>query len=109
MAFISPSTLFFEPPAAEPKPENSTLESVLFIDLHIMTVSMTPLAPTREPATMSTLFCITKPAAQAARPERELSSDITTGISPPPMGMTATMPRTSDRTIAAAIISYPTW
>ena len=75
-----------------PKPETRTLIKVRFIALHMMTVRMRPEAPTRQPATTSTLLLMTKPAAQAARPEQEFSSEMTTGISPPPMGITAKMP-----------------
>ncbi len=92
------------PPAAgaEPKPENNTFASERFIALHMMAVRMRPLVPTRQPATMSTLFSITKPAAHAARPESELSIEITTGMSPPPMGMTSVHPSTSESTVKTA-------
>ena len=59
----------------------------------MMIVRMTPLVPTKQPATMSTLLVITKPAAQAASPDRLLSMEMTTGMSPPPMGMTSVIPR----------------
>ena len=36
---------------------------------------------------------ITNPAALAARPEYELSSEMTTGMSAPPIGMTSRTPR----------------
>ena len=60
--------------------------------LAIMIVKINPLAPTRDPATISTLFNNNKPAKAAAIPESELSKDITTGISPPPIGITNPMP-----------------
>ena len=55
-------------------------------------VRIKPLAPTRAPATISTLLSMTKPAAQAAKPEKLLRSAITTGISAPPIGTTNKMP-----------------
>ena len=68
------------------------LPIVLFIALAIITVSINPLAPTSEPATIKTLFKSKRPANAAAIPEREFRSDITTGISPPPIGVTNPKP-----------------
>ena len=48
-----------------PNPPKSTLPMVRFIALHMMMVRMMPEVPTRQPATMSTLFRMTKPAADA--------------------------------------------
>ena len=56
-----------------------------------------PEAPTSEPATMRILLLMAKPAAQAARPEYEFSRDITTGMSAPPMGITAITPKSRER------------
>ena len=70
---------------------------------------MIPLAPTRQPATMSTLLLMTKPAADAAKPESELSSEITTGMSPPPIGITAAKPSSSESRTAASIAAKPSW
>ncbi len=53
---------------------------------------MSPLAPTREPATMSTLFKSKRPAKAAAIPDKEFKREITTGISPPPIGVTKPRP-----------------
>jgi len=63
-----------------------------FIALAIITVRIRPLAPTNEPATIKTLLNNNNPAKAAAIPEKELSKDITTGISPPPIGKTKPMP-----------------
>ena len=41
---------------------------------------------------MSTLLPSAKPVAEAARPAYELSSEITTGMSAPPMGSTSSTP-----------------
>jgi hypothetical protein len=42
------------------------------------------------------LFITTKPAAAAASPEKEFNREMTTGISPPPMGNTKTTPNIKD-------------
>ena len=52
-----------------PKPPNRTFDNDLFIALHMIFVRISPLAPTKAPATISTLLLITKPAEEAARPE----------------------------------------
>ncbi len=67
-----------------------------FIALPISTVSSVPDAPTSAPAMMSTLLPSTKPVEAAARPVNELSSEITTGMSAPPIGSTNRMPSTND-------------
>jgi hypothetical protein len=66
--------------------------------LAIITVRIRPLAPTNEPATINTLLNNNKPAKAAAIPEKELSKDITTGISPPPIGKTKPMPPSKTKT-----------
>ena len=60
--------------------------------LHIMNVRIKPLAPTKEPATIKTLFEIMNPVNAAAIPDREFSNETTTGISAPPIGKTNSMP-----------------
>ena len=75
-----------------PKALNSTLPSDRFIPLHMILVRNIPDAPTRQPLTINAWFCKTKPVAAAAIPEYELSSDITTGISAPPIGITDKIP-----------------
>jgi len=77
------------------------LASGRFIALHMMAERMTPLVPTRQPATMSTLLLMMKPAAHAARPERLFSIAMTTGMSPPPIGMTSVQPSTSESRVNA--------
>ena len=52
--------------------------------LHMMRVRMSPDAPTREPAMISTLLPKTKPVAAAAKPEQEFNRAMTTGMSAPP-------------------------
>ena len=41
---------------------------------------------------ISALDSIAKPAAEAASPEKELRSEMTTGMSAPPMGITVITP-----------------
>ena len=62
----------------------------------IIRVSRMPDAPTRVPATMSRLLSRVKPEAATAKPVNELSSEISTGTSAPPMGRTKMTPRTSE-------------
>ena len=64
----------------------------------MITVRMRPLAPTNDPATINTLLNSSRPAKAAAIPEKELSKDITTGISPPPIGKTKPMPPSNTKT-----------
>ena len=65
--------------------------------LHIIAVRMIPDAPTNAPAMISPLLLMTKPVIAAAKPEYELSNAITTGMSAPPIGITESTPRTSER------------
>ena len=78
-----------------PKAPKSTLVIERFIALPISSVSSVPEAPTSAPEMISTLFSSTKPVAAAARPVKELSSEMTTGMSAPPIGSTKSTPRTS--------------
>ena len=55
-------------------------------------MSINPLAPTKDPATIKTLLSNIKPAKAAAIPDSEFRRDITTGISPPPIGRTKPIP-----------------
>ncbi len=64
-------------------------------------VRIPPAAPTSAPAMMSTGLLITKPAMAAAVPVKELSNEITTGMSAPPMGSTMVTPNTSAETMMA--------
>ena len=62
--------------------------------LHMMLVRINPEAPTSAPLMINTLLDSTKPVMAAAKPEYEFSSEITTGISAPPMGITSMKPST---------------
>ena len=79
-------------------PTNKILLIDLFMALAIITVKIRPLAPTRDPATISTLFSNNNPAKAAAMPEKEFNKEITTGISPPPIGRTKPIPPKSVKT-----------
>ena len=63
-------------------------------------VSRLPEAPTRVPATISAKLFRVKPVAATARPVHALSSEMTTGMSAPPIGSTNATPRTSASTIS---------
>ena len=62
---------------------------------------MNPDAPSSEPLMMRMTLPIAKPVAHEARPEYELSSATTTGMSAPPIGITSRMPKTKRRAIIA--------
>ena len=64
---------------------------------HISTDRIKPENPSSVPAMISTLFDSTKPVAAAARPAYEFKSDITTGMSAEPMGITNITPNTVAR------------
>ena len=63
-----------------------------FIALHIITVKIVPDAPTKIPPTTMNWLSNRIPAAAPERPEKELSREITTGISAPPIGATKLTP-----------------
>ncbi len=60
-----------------------------------------PDAPTSIPLTISTLLCRTKPVAAAASPVNAFSSEMTTGMSAPPIGSTNSTPNKSAPQISA--------
>ncbi len=65
--------------------------------LLIRRVSKIPEAPTNVPATIRRFEPSVKPEAATARPVKELSSEIKTGTSAPPMGSTKATPSTKAR------------
>ena len=67
-----------------------------FIALPISTVSSVPDAPTSAPLMISTLLPSTNPVEAAATPVNEFSSEMTTGMSAPPIGSTNRMPSAND-------------
>ena len=62
-----------------------------------MNVRIKPLAPTSEPAMISTELEIMNPVKAAAIPDSEFSRLTTTGISAPPIGRTRITPITHER------------
>ena len=61
-----------------------------------------PEAPTSIPATISTVESSTNPVAEAARPVNAFRSEITTGMSAPPIGSTKRIPKRSASPISAS-------
>ena len=78
-----------------PKPPTMMLAIERFMASAMSLVRIAPEAPTSAPAMISTGLLMTKPAIAAAVPVNELSSEMTTGMSAPPMGSTSVMPKTS--------------
>ena len=85
-----------------PKAPNTTFAIERFIAAPIIRVSIMPEAPTSAPEMIRALLCSTKPVAAAARPVNEFSSEITTGMSAPPIAITMITPSSSDSTMASA-------
>ncbi len=76
-----------------PKPPMMMLASERFIASAISLVRMLPEAPTSAPAVMSATLPMTKPAMATAVPVKAFSSEMTTGISAPPIGSTMVTPK----------------
>ena len=93
-SFASPFAADFAAGAA-PNAPKMMFANERFIAFDIMSERMKPPAPSSAPAMISTLLPIANPVALAARPAYELSSEITTGMSPPPIGSTIEMPSTN--------------
>ena len=70
-----------------------------FIASAMSLVRMPPEAPTSAPAMISAQLPITKPAIATAVPVNAFSSEITTGMSAPPIGMTMDTPKARAATI----------
>ena len=68
----------------------------------MMTDRMKPDDPSSAPAVMSILFSSTNPIATADSPAYEFRSEMTVGMSAPPIGMISSTPKTSDSTMIAA-------
>ncbi len=81
------------PEGAPPKPAKRMLATERFIAVAISRVRIVPEEPTRVPATISATLSRAKPAAAAERPVKAFSSEITTGMSAPPIGSTTRLPR----------------
>ncbi len=72
------------------------LTSDRFIASAISLVRMLPEAPTSAPAMISAQLPMTNPAIATAVPVNAFSSEITTGMSAPPIGSTIITPNPSD-------------
>ncbi len=97
MAFCEPVTP--RRPAAEvsPKFENSTLPSERFMAFAMSCVSRVPADPTTVPAMIMAALSSTKPSKPTASPVNALYSEITTGMSAPPMGSVIATPSSSEK------------
>ena len=73
-----------------------------FIARHMMIERIRPDDPSSAPAMMSSLFCSTNPIATADSPAYEFNSEMTVGMSAPPIGMISSTPKMSDSTTMAA-------
>ena len=70
-----------------------------FIALAIRLVRIVPEAPTIMPATIIAVLSSASPVAAAESPVSALSSEITTGMSAPPIGSTTITPSTDYRVL----------
>src|ERR1700743_2939656 len=77
---------------APPNPPATIGGTDRVIALAIRLVRMVPDAPTIIPATIITVLLSATPVAAADRPVNALSSEITTGMSAPPIGNTTMLP-----------------
>src|SRR5207237_1318180 len=79
-----------------PNPPRMMLVSDRFIASAMSLVRMLPDAPTSAPATISAQLAMTNPAIATAVPVNALSSEMTTGMSAPPIGSTIITPNPSE-------------
>ena len=100
--------VFVDTVGAAPNAPKMTLLNERFIALLITIDRMNPDAPSSAPAMISTLLPIANPVAAEASPAYEFSSEMTTGMSAPPIGSTMKTPmsereadhRVEDRRVA---------
>ncbi len=90
-----------------PKPPATIARTERFIAAAICWVSSVPEAPTSMPATIRALLSRATPVAAADRPVKALKSEMTTGMSAPPIGSTSRMPSTAALTRRAMKTSSP--
>src|SRR5215470_4514437 len=76
-----------------PNAPNITLVNERFMALHMITDKMKPEEPSSAPDTMSTLLFSTNPNRAAENPAYEFKSEITVGMSAPPIGVTSMIPK----------------
>ncbi len=72
-----------------------------FMASAISLVRIAPAAPTSPPAMISGVLPRTNPAIATAVPVNALSSEITTGMSAPPIGRVSSTPAASAATVTA--------
>ena len=100
MGFTVPVTSAASPlgAAALPNAPKSTFVTGRFMALHMKSVSSVPDEPTSVPAMIMATLAIANPSAATASPVKLFSSEMTTGISAPPMGSTIMTPNASAST-----------
>src|ERR1035437_4136037 len=96
-------------PSAAPKPPTRILAMERFMALAMSRVRIAPEAPTRAPATMRTTLPTTNPAIATAVPVNAFRSEMTPGISAPPIGRTIVTPKIRAQASAASSKSVRTW
>src|SRR5215470_11136613 len=84
------------PAVSPPNPPRMTEMNDRFIPLHMMYERMAPEEPTSAPVMISAELPSVKPMPAAAHPEYELSMEITTGMSAPPIGTMMSTPNRND-------------
>src|SRR5262249_62207622 len=94
------------PATSPPKPPRMTEMKLRFIPLHMMYDRIAPEEPTSAPVMISAELPSVKPMPAAAHPEYELSIEITTGMSAPPIGMMISTPSAND---SSGMIQKSTW
>ena len=95
---------------APPKPPSSTEAIERFMALAIWSVRIVPLAPTSMPATIKAVLSSATPAAAALSPVKAFRVEMTTGMSAPPIGSTASTPSApaaTSRTMKTSSLSEP--
>ena len=80
-----------------------------FIAIAIRLVRKEPEAPTSVPATISAVLSSAIPVAAADRPVNAFSSEITTGMSAPPIGRTTMLPSSAAATSTPRMKSACEW
>ena len=90
-----------------PKPPAMMLVSERFMASAMSLVRMPPAARTRAPAMISGMLSTTKPAIATALPVNAFSSEMTTGMSAPPIGSVARMPSPSAARVSTTSTGTP--
>src|ERR1700721_2458134 len=76
-----------------PNAPNMTLVNERFMALQMIAGRLNPEEPSRAPATTRTLLFSTNPSRAAERPAYEFRSEMTVGMSAPPIGVTSKTPK----------------